>query len=150
MQTYLITVAISWKQGAKSPEARYEKLDKIRYIAQNYDFLVQQEARPIAIALFSNSSLIFHLGFDRPNLADADWYKDCNHPYLAKVVEFLDSLTDWQDINCLEFLVAPGDDPMTSLQIKLDRQNYSFAQKPSSLCDDLESQVIYSFSKTDD
>ncbi|MBE9045348.1 bifunctional 3,4-dihydroxy-2-butanone-4-phosphate synthase RibB/GTP cyclohydrolase II RibA [Pleurocapsales cyanobacterium LEGE 10410] len=149
LQTYLITVAISWQQGAKSPEARYEKLDKIRYLAQDHGFLVQEEARPIAIALFSNSNLIFHLGFDQPNLTNADWYQDCNHPYLAGIVKILDSLTDWQDLDRLEFLIAPGDDPMNSLQIKLDRQNYSFAQKPSSLCDALEGQVIYSFSRGD-
>jgi 3,4-dihydroxy 2-butanone 4-phosphate synthase / GTP cyclohydrolase II len=145
LQTYLMTVAISWKQEVNSPEARYERLDKIRYLAQKYNFLVQEEARPIAIALFSNSSLIFHLGFDQPNLATSDWYQDCSHPYLAGIVEFLDTLTSWQDVSCLEFLVAPGDDPMTGLQIKLDRQNYSLEQKPSQLCNSLESQIIYSF-----
>jgi 3,4-dihydroxy 2-butanone 4-phosphate synthase / GTP cyclohydrolase II len=148
LQTYLITVAISWQQEATSPEARYEKLDKIRYLAQEYNFLVQEEARPIAIALFSNSSLIFHLGFDQPNLAKTDWYQDCNHPYLAGIVKILDDLIAWQDVSRLEFLVAPGDDPMTGLQIKLDRQNYSLEQKPSQLCNALESQIIYSFINT--
>jgi 3,4-dihydroxy 2-butanone 4-phosphate synthase / GTP cyclohydrolase II len=147
LQTYLMTVAISWQQEAISPEARYERLDKIRYLAQKHHLLVQEEARPIAIALFSNSSLIFHLGFDQPNLAKADWYQNCNHPYLAGIVEILDTLTAWQDVSRLEFLVAPGDDPMTGLQITLDRQNYSLDQKPSLLCNALESQIIYSFTK---
>jgi 3,4-dihydroxy 2-butanone 4-phosphate synthase / GTP cyclohydrolase II len=147
LQTYLMTVAISWQQEAISPEARYERLDKIRYLAQKHHLLVQEEARPIAIALFSNSSLIFHLGFDQPNLAKADWYQNCNHPYLAGIVEILDTLTAWQEVSRLEFLVAPGDDPMTGLQIKLDRQNYSLDQKPSVLCNALESQIIYSFTK---
>lgn len=146
LQTYLITVAISWQQEPNSPTTRYEKLDKIRHLAQSHDLVLQEEARPIAIALFSSSSLIFHLGFDQPNLASSDWYRDCNHPYLAGIVKILDSLADLPEIRLLEFLIAPGDDPMTGLQIKLDRQSYSLAQKPSSICSDLENQTIYSFS----
>ena len=146
LQTYLITVAISFNRKV-SPEIRYEKLDKIRHLARESDFLVQEEARPIAIALFSSCDLIFHLGFDQQNLAGADWYRDCNHPYLSGVVKILDTLADWQDVNRVEFMIAPGDDPMNSLQVKLDRQEYSLDKKPSSLCNDIESQVIYSFSQ---
>ncbi|MDJ0567463.1 MAG: bifunctional 3,4-dihydroxy-2-butanone-4-phosphate synthase/GTP cyclohydrolase II [Pleurocapsa sp. MO_192.B19] len=147
LQTYLITVAVSWQQGTISPEAQYEKLDKIRHIAQEDDLLVQEEARPIAIALFSSSPLIFHLGFDRPNLASADWYKDGNHTYLKGIFKILDTLADWQDVNLLEFLLASGDDPMTGLQIKLARQNHQLNEKPSLLCNSLASQIIYSFSR---
>lgn len=146
LQTYLVTVAIAWTQGAISPEAQQEKLDKIRYLAKEQDFLVQEEARPIAIALFSNSHLIFHLGFDQSNLASADWYQDCTHPYLKGVLKILDQLTDWQDVTLLEFLIAPGDDPMSGLQIKLDRQHHPLSQKPSQSCNAIESQIIYSFS----
>ncbi|WP_319419454.1 bifunctional 3,4-dihydroxy-2-butanone-4-phosphate synthase/GTP cyclohydrolase II [Pleurocapsa sp. FMAR1] len=142
LQTYLITVGITWKEDI-TPEVQYEKLDKIRYLAQEDNFLVQQEARPIAIALFSRSSLIFHLGLDQPNLASSDWYQD-NHPYLWGVIKILDTLAQWQNVSRLEFLIASGDDPMTGLQVKLDRQNYSLEQKPSSL-DKIESQTIYSF-----
>ncbi len=149
LQTYLITVAISWQAEAISPTARYEKLDKVRYLAQEHDFLVQEEARPIAIALFGNSQLIFHLGFDQPNLANAEWYQDCNHPYLAGVMKILDRLADGHDVSRLEFLIAPGDDPMLGLQIKLDRQDHSFQEKPSSLCKAIASQIIYSFQTND-
>ena len=146
LQTYLITVAINWS-GEINSETRYEKLDKIRYLAREHDFIVQEEARPIAIALFSKSSLIFHLGFDQSNLASADWYRDCHHPYLAGIVKILDTLRSWQDINLLEFLIATGEDPMTKLQIKLDRKNYTFDNTVASLCNSLENQIIYSLSK---
>ncbi len=148
LQTYLITVAVSWQEGSISPEARYEKLDKIRYLARENGFLVQEEARPIAIALFSDADLIFHLGFDQANLANADWYQNYAHPYLTRVVKFLDNLADNRDTCRLEFLIAPGEDPMNSLQIKLDRQNHSLSEKPSALCKTIESQIIYSFSRT--
>ena len=146
LQTYLITVAISWNQELTSATARYEKLDKIRHLAQSVDLLLQEESRPIAIALFSNSSLIFHLGFDQSSLAFPEWYRDCQHPYMSGIAKILDTLANWQDVKSLEFLIAPGDDPMTGLQIKLDRQSYSIEQKPSELCGNLESQTIYSFS----
>ena len=110
--------------------------------------MVQEEARPIAIALFSNADLIFHLGFDQTNLANADWYQDYDHPYLTGVVKILDNLADNSDTCRLEFLIAPGEDPMNSLQIKLDRQNHSLSEKPSTLCKTIESQIIYSFSRT--
>ena len=145
LQTYLITVAVTWKQPI-STEAQYEKLEKIRYLAQEHDFLGQEEARPIAIALFSNSSLIFHLGFDQSNLASPDWYRDCNHPYLSGIVKILDTLADWQDISLLEFMIATGEDPMTGLQIKLDRQNHNLNDKVSALCNNFANQTIYSFS----
>lgn len=150
LQTYLVTVGISWSEGIISPEAQYEKLDKVRYLAQEHNLLVQEEARPIAIALFSQSNLIFHLGFDQPNLADANWYQDRHHPYLGGIFKILDQLTGWQDIKRLEFLIAPGDDPMSSLQIKLDRQQYPLTQKPSQLCKAIASQIIYSLSRNND
>ena len=146
LQTYLITVAIDW-QGEISTETRYEKLDKIRYLAKEYDFLVQEEARPIASALFNKSSLIFHIGFDQSNLASADWYRDCNHPYLEGIVRILERLKSWHDLNLLEFMIAGGDDPMTRLQVELDRENYSFDKTISSFCNSLESQTIYSLAK---
>ncbi|MGD1920237.1 MAG: GTP cyclohydrolase II, partial [Pleurocapsa sp.] len=146
LQTYLTTVAINW-QGDINSETRYEKLDKIRYLAKEHDFLVQEEARPIAIALFNKSSLIFHLGFDQSKLAASDWYKDCNHPYLTGIVKILDRLRSWQDINILEFLIAEGEDPMTKLQVKLDRQNHNFERTISSFCNSLENQTIYSLSR---
>ncbi|MGF1540646.1 MAG: bifunctional 3,4-dihydroxy-2-butanone-4-phosphate synthase/GTP cyclohydrolase II [Pleurocapsa sp.] len=145
LQTYLVTVAVSWQQPLISATDRYEKLDKIRHLAQSVNLLLQEETRPIAIALFTNSSLIFHLGLDQPNLAAADWYRDYQHPYLSSIAEILDTLANWQEVKSLEFLIAPGEDPMTGLQIKLDRQNYSIKQKPSELCGYLESQTIYSF-----
>lgn len=145
LQTYIVTVGITWRADLTSATARYEKLDKIRHLAQSQDFLLQEEARPIAIALFSTPSLIFHLGFDRPSLAKADWYRDCNHPYMQGVSQILDYLQSLETVHRLEFLIATGEDPMLGLQVKLDRECYPMTQKPSELCGNLQSQTIYSF-----
>ena len=145
LQTYIITVAITWRADLTSATARYEKLDKIRHLAQSQDFLLQEEARPIAIALFSTPSLIFHLGFDQTNLARPDWYRDCDHPYMKGITRILDHLQSWSAVQRLEFLLATGEDPMLGLQVKLDRECHPMTQKPSELCGNLQSQTIYSF-----
>ena len=145
LQTYIITIAISWESNLTSATARYEKLEKIRYLAKSHDFLLQEEARPIATALFASPSLILHLGFDQAHLAKSDWYKDGNHPYTKGVMQILDHLQTWDVIQRLEFLIATGEDPMHGLQINLDREYYSLSHKPSKLCETLQSQIIYSF-----
>lgn len=147
LQTYIITVAITWRADLTSATARYEKLDKIRHLAQTQDFLLQEEARPIAIALFSTPSLIFHLGFDQSNLARPDWYRDCDHPYMKGITRILDHLQSWSAVQRLEFLIATGEDPMLGLQVKLDRECHPMTQKPSQLCGNLQSQTIYSFQR---
>ena len=147
LQTYVITIAVTWDIELDSATARYAKLDKIRYLSRSFDFLAQEETRPIAIALFSNPSLVCHLGFDQTNLVNATWYQEANHPYLLGIAKILDSIATWSGIKKIEFLLATGEDPMLGLQIKLDRKCYSLATKPSQQLKNLESQTIYSFAK---
>ena len=145
LQTYLVTVAITWSSAIDTVRERYEKLDKIRYLAHAQNFLLQEEARPVAIALFSKPSLIFHLGFDRANIAAPDWYRDGDRSYLKSIMEILDRISTWQEIERLEFLIADGEDSMMGLQVKLDRKTFPLTKKPSELCESLENQTIYSF-----
>jgi len=145
LQTYIITIAVTWDEELDSATARYEKLDKIRYLSRSFDFLVQEETRPIAIALFSNPGLICHLGFDQTNLVTDHWHQEAEHPYLLGITAILDNLATWGGIKKIEFLIATGEDPMLGLQIKLDRKCYSLATKPSGQLQHLETQMIYSF-----
>lgn len=147
LQTYLVTVAVDWDEEVETVTQRYEKLEKLRYLAQSSQLLLQEEARPVGIALFGKPDLVFHLGFDQPKLAEPDWYKDCNHPYVKAVLSILDTLSSSPGLKCLEFLVSPGDDPMLGLQVKLDRHSLPMSQKPSDLCGKLETQTIYSFTQ---
>jgi 3,4-dihydroxy 2-butanone 4-phosphate synthase/GTP cyclohydrolase II len=146
LQTYLTTVAIDWEEELGSVKQRYEKLDKLRYIAKSHDLLLCEESRPVAIALFGKPALIFHLGFDRSNLISSNWYRERHHPYMKAIGEILDLIIESFPVKRLEFLVGCGEDPMMGLQVKLDRQTYHLSQKPSELCNKLETQTIYSFS----
>lgn len=145
LQTHLIAVAIEWEPELLSVTQRYEKLEKLRYLSQLSQLSLQEEARPVAIALFGNPSLIFHLGFDRANMVASDWYKNNRHPYLQAIGNILDDVVTWDGLQRLEFLISGGDDPMMGLQVKLDRHSFFLSQKPSQLCDRLETQIIYSF-----
>ena len=145
LQTYLVTVAMQWEDEPQPVMGRYERLEKLRHLAQMSHLLVQEEARPVAIALFGQPSLTVHLGFDQAHLAAADWYRHTNHPYVQAIAHILDALAQLPQLKRLEFLVSTGYDPLIGLQVQLDRQTFPLTQKPSSVFDQLETQTIYSF-----
>ncbi|GJD17267.1 3,4-dihydroxy-2-butanone 4-phosphate synthase [Rivularia sp. IAM M-261] len=148
LQTYLLTVAIHWKDDPQCVTDRYERLEKLRYLAKTHDLLLQEDARPLAIALFDKPSLAVHLGFDQPGMAAADWYSQTGHPYIQAVSQILDNLIDLPYIEKLEFLVSPGVDPLSNLQVQLDREVFDVGTAPSSVChEQLQTQKIYSFTK---
>ncbi|HYW21144.1 MAG TPA: bifunctional 3,4-dihydroxy-2-butanone-4-phosphate synthase/GTP cyclohydrolase II [Nodularia sp. (in: cyanobacteria)] len=147
LQTYLVTVAINWQDDPELVTQRYERLEKIRHISKNNHLLLQEEARPLGLALFAQPSLTVHLGFDQANVADSDWYKQNGHPYLQAIFQILDHLVTLPYVEKLEFLISTGSDPLSNLQVKLDRENFSFDIVPSTICDRLETQQIYSFSR---
>ncbi|MTJ07739.1 bifunctional 3,4-dihydroxy-2-butanone-4-phosphate synthase/GTP cyclohydrolase II [Anabaena sp. UHCC 0253] len=147
LQTYLVTIAIHWQDEPESVTERYERLEKIRHLSKNQHLLLQEEARPLGIALFDQPSLTVHLGFDQANIAESNWYQQKGHPYLQAICQILDEIATLPYIQKMEFLIATGSDPLSNLQVQLDRQIFSVGLLPSSLKDNLQTQQIYSFSK---
>ncbi|MBD2509638.1 bifunctional 3,4-dihydroxy-2-butanone-4-phosphate synthase RibB/GTP cyclohydrolase II RibA [Nostoc muscorum FACHB-395] len=147
LQTYLVTVAIHWQDDPEAVTERYERLEKLRHLAKTNDLLLQEEARPLAIAIFDEPSLTVHLGFDQAKVASSDWYQQTGHPYIQAIFQILDNLATLPYIQKLEFLISSGCDPLSNLQVQLDRQTFSDGTLPSSISDRLEKQQIYSFSK---
>ena len=152
LQTYLATVAIHWSQEM-SVAARYQHLEALRKLAQTQQLLVQEEARSMAIALFTRADLIVHLGLDQPNGVKEDWYTQCDHPRLKATATVLDTLMNWPHIEQLEFLISEGGEPLIGLQGRLSRQVFHRdsplspdSLRPSNLCQSLETQRIYVFS----
>lgn len=153
LQTYLVTVAIQWQSDLLPVKERYEQLEKIRYLAKAQDILLQEEARSLASALFNQSSLVFHLGFDQPGIVAPNWYTQPDHPCMQAIGEILDELANWKQVQQLEFLIATGSDPLVNLQVQLDRQIFKMGKgtetetvKPSMLSHDLQTQRVYIFS----
>lgn len=145
LQTYLVTVGITWTEEPLAVTARYDRLDKLRHLAEANHLLLKEEARPVGVAIFGMPSLVFHLGFDQANLAIDGWYKDNDHPYVRAISQILDEIGQMPQVTKLEFMVANGPDPSIGLQTHLDRQTYPKSQLPSTLSSELELQVIYSF-----
>ncbi len=147
LRTYLVTIALHWQDESLSVTERYGWLEKLRYLAKSHNFMLQEEARPVASALFSGAGLVVHLGFEQPLVGDPDWYQHPDHPYVEAIAQILDQLAAIPDLQTLEFIISPGSDPLTGLQMKLDRNVFPLSQKPSTVCDRLQTQLIYSFAK---
>jgi 3,4-dihydroxy 2-butanone 4-phosphate synthase/GTP cyclohydrolase II len=154
LQTYLVTVAIHWRSGDLPVQERYQKLEQLRELSHSQGLLLQEEARPVAAALFSQPHLIVNLGLDTLPVPGAEaWYTDCEQPQVTAIATLLDKLAAWPEIDQLAFLISNGSDPFSGLQVGLNRQVFhhgavptSETVKPSDLCGSLESQRIYVFS----
>ena len=146
LQTYLLTIAIRWRDEPLAWPERYERLEKLRHLVDTQHLLLQEDVRPVAIALFGRPALIAHLGLDQANVATVDWYQQEGHPYLEAVCQILLELQTWPHIEQLEFLVSSGADPLKKLQMKLDRQQVDRNDIPLPICHQLEEQKIYSVS----
>jgi 3,4-dihydroxy 2-butanone 4-phosphate synthase/GTP cyclohydrolase II len=83
LQTYLITIALSWQPEITTVTERCEKLEKLRFLIRPSQLLLQEEVRPVAIAFFDQSSLIFHLGLDQGNATSPHWYQELDNQYLS-------------------------------------------------------------------
>jgi 3,4-dihydroxy 2-butanone 4-phosphate synthase/GTP cyclohydrolase II len=145
LQTYLVTIAISWGENPPSTAERYDKLEKLRQLSRANQLSLQEETRPVANALFDHAPLIVHLGLDIRQGVTSNWYQNSSHPYLTVICEILNDIKDWSEIQRLEFLISTGEDSMTGLQMKLDRQKMSFKDLPQ--LQQLATQIIYSFTR---
>jgi hypothetical protein len=76
----------------------------------------------VAVALFGQGLLIVQIGLDRPHAVSPDWYTQADHPQRQAIAALLDELSRWPDLDQLEFLLSNGSDPITRLQVRLDRQ----------------------------
>ncbi len=145
LQTYLVTIALSWGENPPSISQRYHQLEKLRQLSRANQLSLQEETRPVANALFDRAPLIVHLGLDIRQGVSSNWYKNPSHPYLLVIDKILNDVKDWSEIERLEFLISDGDDSMTGLQMKLDRQKMS--DEDLSQLPQLATQIIYSFTR---
>jgi 3,4-dihydroxy 2-butanone 4-phosphate synthase/GTP cyclohydrolase II len=143
LQTYLVTIALSWGKNPPPIPERYDKLEKLRQLSRANQLSLQEETRPVANALFDHAPLIIHLGLDIRQGVLSNWYQNAQHPYLVIIREILNNVPSWSEIKGLEFLISTGEDSMTGLQMKLDRQKMSFDDLPG--LHPLATQIIYSF-----
>ncbi|MGD1714906.1 bifunctional 3,4-dihydroxy-2-butanone-4-phosphate synthase/GTP cyclohydrolase II [Dapis sp. BLCC M172] len=158
LRSYLVTIAIDWNYqntegkfadnsyiaSLKNPfQQRYEYLEKLRSLIKEYDFLLREETRAVATAVFAQAPLIVNFGLEKAILTTSEWYQQSNHPYLEAIAKVLTEIAQWENILKLEFLIASGVDPMTTLQGKLKRHSFEINEL-STVMENLETQKIYS------
>ncbi|MBF2029261.1 MAG: bifunctional 3,4-dihydroxy-2-butanone-4-phosphate synthase RibB/GTP cyclohydrolase II RibA [Oscillatoriales cyanobacterium C42_A2020_001] len=145
LQTFLISLSLEWQTTPQTVTEWYKHLESVRQLAQIHGFLLQEEVRPVAKAVFGTSALVVHLGFKQTPKAEVDWYQQPEHPFTQAIAQILDNVATMPNLKQLEFIVSSGHDPLIGLQVNLDRQPYLLSQPPSSIFPTLTTQTIYSF-----
>jgi 3,4-dihydroxy 2-butanone 4-phosphate synthase / GTP cyclohydrolase II len=148
LQTYLLALAVNWKEEPIEITNKYENLEKMRRLANQYHLILREEARPLGSAVFASTpnTSIVHLGCDQPDQTQEKWFTDSQHPYLKSLQAILQEISTWPQVESLEFLLANGTDPLVGLQVQLDRQQHSIEQLSEVWQKNLTTQTIYVFS----
>ena len=152
LQTYLATIALQYPAAFANVSQKHELLEKVRELARQQGLLAQEEARPVAVALFGRGTLIVNLGLEQAHAVEPDWYTQQKNNYWSAIAKVLDILVQSPELQQLELMISSGKDPFPRLQVGLDRQIFSLDQdsskaiRPSELGDQLQTQRIYTFS----
>jgi 3,4-dihydroxy 2-butanone 4-phosphate synthase / GTP cyclohydrolase II len=149
MRSSLLTLAIRWEDEPQSITERYERLEKLRFVARECGLMLKEETRPVAAALLGQASLIVTLGTEQSLGEHSDWYADATHPYHQAVQQLLNHLAAWKHVQTLAFIIASGIDPLSGLQIQLDRAVLPLARLSSVKHDRWQLQTIYCFNRID-
>ncbi|MDX2231266.1 MAG: bifunctional 3,4-dihydroxy-2-butanone-4-phosphate synthase/GTP cyclohydrolase II [Leptolyngbyaceae cyanobacterium bins.349] len=144
LQTFLMTLALKWQDSPQTVTEWYKRLETVRQFAQIHGFLLQEEVRPVAKAVFGDSALIVHLGFKQPLADQGTWYDHAEHPYRQAIAQILDNVVAMPYLQHLEFIISAGHDPLTGLQVQLDRQQVRLQPGLLETLVSLSPQIIYS------
>ncbi len=144
LRTYRVTIALQWQDEPLTTAQRYERLEALRHLAKSQNFSLQEDARPVASALFGGAAFIVHLGFESSQTLSV-WYQDQENAEWKAIAQILDQTITQPNLKQLEFIVSTGADPLMGLQVQLDRQRFALNQLPSTLPVPLHTQIIYSF-----
>ncbi|MBE9028784.1 bifunctional 3,4-dihydroxy-2-butanone-4-phosphate synthase RibB/GTP cyclohydrolase II RibA [filamentous cyanobacterium LEGE 11480] len=148
MRSSLLTLAVRWQDQPHSLTERYERLEKLRFVARECGLMLKEETRPVASALLGQASLIVTLGTEQSIGDNPNWYANPEHPYHQAVRQLLIYLINWEHVDNLSFLLAGGSDPLSGLQVQIDRTMLPLEQLSTVKPDIWQLQVIYCLSKT--
>jgi len=145
LQSFLITLSLTWEDTPQTVTDWYERLESIRQLAQTQGLLLQEEVRPVAKAVFGETSLIVHLGLKQVSENVVGWYEEPHHPYRTAIAAILGTIVQMPQLKHLEFIVSGGQDPLIGLQVQLDRQVLLLPPSPLEAIPTLSPQTIFSF-----
>jgi 3,4-dihydroxy 2-butanone 4-phosphate synthase / GTP cyclohydrolase II len=147
LQTYLLALAVNWREEPVEVTSKYQHLEKMRHLADQHHLILREEARPLGAAVFASNpnTTIVHLGCDQPDQTQEKWFTDQLHPYLKSLQAILQEISTWPQVKSMEFLLANGTDPLVGLQVQLDRQQHSIEKLSTVFSGNLTTQIIYTF-----
>jgi 3,4-dihydroxy 2-butanone 4-phosphate synthase/GTP cyclohydrolase II len=146
LQEHLAVIALRWRSGsALTPQRRSRYLEQLHQHFSESGLLVQGETRSVATALFGQANLVLQVGLGQEQPAARHWFRQPNSDLFRRVKGHLESIARWPDLEALELLVAAGADPLTSLQVQLDRQELPWEDLTPLLLQPLEQQQVYCF-----
>jgi 3,4-dihydroxy 2-butanone 4-phosphate synthase / GTP cyclohydrolase II len=148
MGNYLMTLAISWKDEPQTLTERYERLEKLKFLARGFGLMLEEEVRPVAAALLGPTSLIVNLGTEQGEEIPTDWFQDGEYVHTESMMQLIKQLSLWVTIDQLAFLLSDGTDPLTGLQVQLDRRSLLMDDLKPTLAGPLETQLIYAFGRS--
>ena len=148
MGNYLMTLAISWKDEPKTLTERYERLEKLKFLARGFGLMMEEEVRPVASALLGPVSLIVNLGTEQGENIPERWFLDGNYPHTEAMGQLVKQLALWVTIDQISFLLSNGTDPLSGLQVQIDRRNLTMDDLKGTLASPLETQIVYAFERS--
>jgi 3,4-dihydroxy 2-butanone 4-phosphate synthase/GTP cyclohydrolase II len=148
MGNYLMTLAISWKDEPKTLTERYERLEKLKFLARGFGLMMEEEVRPVASALLGPVSLIVNLGTEQGENIPERWFLDGNYPHTEAMGQLVKQLALWVTIDQIAFLLSNGTDPLSGLQVQIDRRNLTMDDLKGTLASPLETQIVYAFERS--
>lgn len=146
LRTFLVTVALRWQDESFSFQQRYDLLEKLRDLVRSQGLAIQEEPRPVAVAVFGRSALIAQIGLDRSEAIAENWYSDEQSAPGRAIAHILDQIATWPQLQRFEFLLSQGADSFLGLQMTLDREHHSLPSLPSQGMTHWQTQRIYSYS----
>jgi 3,4-dihydroxy 2-butanone 4-phosphate synthase / GTP cyclohydrolase II len=121
MRSSLLTLSVQWQDEPQSISERFERLEKLRFVARECGLMLKEETRPVAVALLGPASLIVTLGTEQSLGDNSEWYAHPEQPFHQSVRQLLAHLANWPHVEALSFVVASGSDPLNGLQVQIDR-----------------------------
>lgn len=123
LKTHLAAIALHLTPELQENPHRQTLISQIRSLVQAEGLFLQEELRSVASAVFGPQVLTLQIGLAQSEAIAADWYSLPESPLADQLQRCLEQIAACDGLEDLEFLLADGHDPLTSLQVQLDRQS---------------------------
>ncbi|WP_338442196.1 bifunctional 3,4-dihydroxy-2-butanone-4-phosphate synthase/GTP cyclohydrolase II [Synechococcus elongatus IITB4] len=142
LKTHLAAIALHLTPELQDNPYRQTLIGQIRSLVQAEGLFLQEELRSVASAVFGPQVLTLQIGLAQSEAIASDWYHHPDQPLATQLQRCLEQIAAIDGLEDLEFLLADGHDPLTSLQVQLDRQSLPLPEL-SSQFKHLKLQQIY-------